>query len=366
MNKLKQNKLKILIFLACSILICSTLFFYDLCENWLNNLFFKNPVANLTDCDLTVHFVDIGQGDCILVDLPDDKIMIVDCGSSANQNKLEIYLNKFFEDKEKIVDYFVITHADEDHYGNGSYIFENYEVKNFYRPSVCTPNETSWEGATINDDIGYKKLIDESLKNEIGCQMFFNNASDDFLNQSEIDYNVRCFSPLEENYQNSNDYSAVLQIEYCGRKILLTGDAETNTEEKLINIYGEELKSDIIKVAHHGSQTSSSINFLREVSPLYAVISVEKGNMYNLPNEEIVARVKAFVGEENIYRTDEMGNVVFGLNSKQKVEEKASIFVKTTKATNVNVKVGWWCVIVLLEGLSFAVIFFVGRKKKEK
>ena len=61
-----------------------------------------------------------------------------------------------------------------------------------------------------------------------------------------------------------------------------------------------------------------------------------------------------------------MGNVVFGLNSKQKVEEKASIFVKTTKATNVNVKVGWWCVIVLLEGLTFAVIFFVGRKKKEK
>lgn len=366
MNKLKQNKVRILIFLVCSILICSTLFFYKPCENWLNNLFFKNPVANLNDCDLTVHFVDIGQGDCILVNFPDNKVMLVDCGSNSNKDKLEMYFNKFFENKEKVIDFFVITHADEDHYGNGSYVFENYEVKNFYRPSVCTPNETGWEGASINDDEGYKKLIDESFKNENGCQMFYNVASDNFLNQSDASYNVRCYSPLEENYQNSNDYSAVLQIEYFGRKILLTGDAESDIETKLINIYGEDLKSDILKVAHHGSKTSSSVNFLREVSPLYAVISVEKGNTYNLPNDEIIARLDSIVGKDNIYRTDNMGNIVFGLNTKQQVDNKASILVKTTKATNVNVKVSWWCVVVLFEGVSFVIIFFVEKKKKEK
>lgn len=369
MNKIKQYKVRILIFLVCSILICSTLFFYKPCENWLNNLFFKNPVVNLADCDLTVHFVDIGQGDCVLVNFPDDKILLVDCGSNVNQSKLEIYLNKYFENKDKVIDYFLITHADEDHYGNGSYVFENFDVKNFYRPSIYTPNEIErygFEDVNVNNDEGYKKLIDGSLQNESGCNMFFNIANDNLLNLNNCNYSVKCLSPLEENYNDSNDYSVVLQIEYANRKILLTGDIESNIENRLIQTYGDELKSDILKVAHHGSKTSSQTNFLSKVSPQYAIISVEKDNIYNLPNQEVMTRLNSIVGQENIYRTDEMGNIVFGLNSKQKIEDKASVIVKTTKAINVNVKVSWWCVIVLVEGLTFVGVFFIGKKKKVK
>lgn len=363
---LKISKTRIIIFAIFSVLIFSTLFFYSTFENWLNILFFNNPVQSISQCELIIHFIDVGQGDSILVCLPDDKIMLVDTGSKVRSDKLEAYLKNFYKTrKDKTLDYLVITHADEDHYGNATIVFENYDVKNCFRPSVFTSSEANARGVVdckINDDIGYVNFV-ESLQAETGCEEYFNTELKNPFNLKNVDYSINFLSPTEEYNEKSNDYSTVIQIEYKNRKILLASDIENEKETELVNLYKDLLESDILKVGHHGSSTSTSQNFLDYVCPKYAIICVGKDNDYGHPNKEVIERLINYTGQENLLRTDQNGNILIGIDKDNIEDGKAKILVKTKIATNIKIKVYWWCVVVFVEISCFCIIFFVKTPK---
>ena len=372
MSKLKITKTRIFVFVLCSILIFSTLFFYKPCEKWLNDIFYREPAIVLNDCELTLHFIDVGQGDSILINFPDDKVMLVDTGPNNSNEKLLQYLGSFYKSRQdKVLDYLVVTHDDEDHYGGASAVLATFDVQNCFRPNVFTSAEAEEKGfidVSINNNSSYKTFI-QTLKNEKenGCNEYYNNKVlsnlPDFIGK---DYLLTFLTPLDEKCDESNDYSAVIQIEYKNRKILLTADAEDNIEERLITLYQESLQSDILKVGHHGSKTSTTSDFLKSVKPSYAIISVGKDNDYKHPSDEVVARLNATVGKDNIYRTDTQGNIIIGLDGDNTTFGKANIVIKTNKVTNIKVQVYWWCFITFMEVGFFCIVFFTNFKKKGK
>ena len=147
-------------------------------------------------------------------------------------------------------------------------------------------------------------------------------------------------------------------LEYNNKKFLFTGDANSDIENRLVNLYKEELKADVIKVAHHGSNDSSSFDFLKYVKPSIAVISVEKYNLYNHPSKETLERLKFCVKDKDILRTDVNGNIIIGVNLNQE------IIVECQQNQLVEIYINWWCVVLFLECLCFGVIYFIKPKNK--
>ena len=162
---------------------------------------------------------------------------------------------------------------------------------------------------------------------------------------------------VEKNPQNSNDYSAVIMIECFGKKILLTADIESDIERKLVDNYGDILNADILKVAHHGSNTSSTDIFIEKVSPSYAIISVGKNN-FGHPNSEVIERLENFVNK-NLYRTDTDGDIVVGINK----DDNSKVLVNSHKRLFSNLKIYWWSVIVLFIIINYLLCFYIKRKK---
>ena len=374
-TKTKSNyTFKIIIFLLISALLCSTFLFNDKLENWLNNLINPKISSEVDDCELKVHFIDVGQGDSILIELPDDKVMLVDSGTGKSEQNLVDYLTSFYSSRSDLdLDYFIITHQDEDHTGNADVVFDMLNVLNFYRPNVYTPQEIEDYGYSdcgVCDTGCYEDMI-EKMYLEPNCDVTVNVSDVDIENSlalpSDCDYNVRFLSPNESTYSDPNNYSPIMILEYMGRKIMLTGDAEKDVEEEVLDLYSYDVLScDVLKLGHHGSSTSTSQDFLNAINPTYAVISVGEGNSYGHPDETILNRVKAYVGNQ-IYRTDINGNIIFGIDKDSVTNGKAEIKISTNKGVIITTHIEWWCVVVAVEGLVFVIIFVPkGKYKVEK
>lgn len=363
MTKLNKGlKIKIIIFTIISILICSSFFFYNSCEVFINNLFYPTLAQNTKDCELKVHFIDVGQGDSIFIELPDNKTMLIDAGPSTSQDELVFYLNNVFKNKEnKNIDYFVLTHPDEDHIGGAGAIFDNFDIKFCYRPSVFTNNEIikfGFENVETNNEPHFTNAIDKMYQEN--CESFITFATDNLFNlKNDCQYSIKFLAPLDERCTDSNDYSAVIMLEYKNKKFLFTGDASTEIEQRLINLYKDELKADILKVGHHGSKGSTSLDFLKYVKPSIAVIPVGENNSYNHPADITLERINSCVKEKDILRTDINGNVVIGINT------NSNIIIDCQKNKVVEIHINWWCVVLFLECLSFAIIFLIKIKDKE-
>ena len=240
---------------------------------------------------MAVHYIDVGQGDAILLQAPTGENMLIDAGPGASEEKLLSYLD---EADVETVDYFVLTHPDEDHIGGADRVFEACTVSTVIMPE-CE-----------RDTKVYQKLID-SIENEEGCEQIEPIYGDVYLVAEGM--TVTVLSPLMEEYDDVNDYSIVLRVDYYETSFLFTGDAGTEVEEQMLDYWEEEkLDCDVLKVGHHGSRTSSSKAFLEAVTPEYAVISSGEGNKYGHPHAEIVARLEKDC--PYVYRTDELGSVV--------------------------------------------------------
>lgn len=255
--------------------------------------------------EMRLHFIDVGQGDATLVELPDGKILLVDGGNGSEEANKAIlrYLNAL---KIERIDYAVITHADVDHFGGFPEIFEYKEVGFAYLPKV---------DATYSDAYAkfHKALVEEK------CETSFSSRS---LSIAGEGYFVRFLFPYtadvqsEGNVGGENDGSAVLWIEYQGVSTLLMGDAPKSVEEKLINdnaldflqVYGVDLQStEILKVAHHGSDGSTGKAFLEYIQAETAVISCGKGNPYGHPTSVTLENLSS--AGVTTYRTDVSGSV---------------------------------------------------------
>lgn len=236
--------------------------------------------------EMKVHFIDVGQGDSILIQV-NYKNILIDSGPKDEKDKLVKYLNSLNIHQ---FDYVIATHPHEDHIGNMAYIINNYKVLNFYSPKIDN-NTTSFEN--MAEALSRKNLKIKVLKA---------NASTINLGENTL---VEVFSPNLDYYDNLNNYSPIIKISYGHNSFLFTGDAEEEIEQEIIT-NNFNLKSDVLKVAHHGSSTSTTKSFLDSVKPKIAVISVGKNNSYGHPTKDTLNKLK----ESKVYRTDINGNIV--------------------------------------------------------
>lgn len=237
---------------------------------------------------LSIHTIDVGQGDSILIQTPSSKNILIDGGDDNSHHIISSYLKK--QNVENI-DYIIATHFDSDHIGGLDNIIDKFNVSNIYAPNY------------ESDTVSYQNLINSCLNKNLNLQCL---SSGDFIN-IEDNINLAVLAPSyiqEENNLNS----IVFRLDYKNKSFLFTGDAEANNELNIINSY--ELNDiDFLKVGHHGSSSSTTSEFVEEVSPDVAVISCGYKNQYGHPHKSTLDTLE----KNNVltYRTDILGNIVF-------------------------------------------------------
>ncbi|MDR1690186.1 MAG: MBL fold metallo-hydrolase [Clostridiales bacterium] len=283
---MKTHTAKIYVRLLASFLVLA--FFLTSCE-WIE-IEFDYGEDYETDGNMSVHIIDVGQGDSIFAQLPQGQTLLIDAGSRGSEDIVIEYISAMGVD---MLDYVVATHPHEDHIGGLDEVISAFEVGKVYMPDAAATSKT------------FEDLLD-AIENS-GCEV-----GTAFAGESLFDFqgvSAEFIAP-NRNYDNLNDASAVIMLDYAGVSFLLAGDAESPSENDIIENYSGNLRADVLKIGHHGSETATSDEFLRQVSPSYAVISCGTGNSYGHPHEEVLDRLE-MLRETQVYRTDLDGTVVF-------------------------------------------------------
>lgn len=243
---------------------------------------------------LIVYFLDVGQADCTLIQLPNGEEVLIDAGNYGDGSYIKNYLENLNVDD---IEYFILTHPHEDHIGSAREIINNFTVKKIYMPDVLASSNLyeSTMLAIENKDI-------ETIFAKPGLIIIDSPG-----------LKLELLSPKSMYYSELNEYSAVARLEYDNTSFLFTGDAESVSELEMLG-GGFNLDSDVLKVGHHGGRTSSSIDFLKAVTPEYSIISCGEDNSYGHPHIETLNRLSD-IGSD-IYRTDELGTIVAVSNGK--------------------------------------------------
>lgn len=234
---------------------------------------------------LYVHFIDVGEADSTYIELPDGKTMLIDAGEVENGEEVANYIADRGTEK---IDFLVGTHPHSDHIGGLATVVNSFDIGNVYMPKAYHSS------AAYENVITAIKNKNMAIDSPMGGEIMY--ETDNLL--------IEVLSPNREEYDNLNNYSIVIKLTYGETSFLFTGDAE---DEVLREITGD-VSADVLKVAHHGSNTSSDADFMKRVSPRYAVIPVGENNQYGHPHwevTELLAEVNA-----KVYRTDENGTVV--------------------------------------------------------
>ena len=350
--------------------LLSTYFVRYEIENFLNGIFYPEVSSDVTNSELKMHFIDVGNADAIAIEMPNGEHMVIDSGDKNDESRTALinYLNNnFFEaGEERIIDYFVLTHSDADHSGGAEILFQTYEIEKCFRPNQYTPDEAEALGIVDDNQIVktavFKNFV-KALNNE-NCEVEFFDVDSDIV---EDDFSIDFIAPLEKSFSVKNNYSPVMILTYAGVKTMFTGDAEKEVEEAILNLYddytGEYAKSvidiDILKVGHHGSTTSSTQDFIDAITPSYAVICTdEENNSYEHPSKTILNRLQSS-GVKKIYRTDLNGNIIIGVASDGTISASLGTFT-------IGFKVEWYQLVIVVGGAGLVLIFTVGTKKKLK
>ena len=232
-----------------------------------------------------IHYIDVGQADAALV-LCDGQAMLIDGGNAEDSNLIYAYLKKLSLDH---LQYIVCTHAHEDHVGGLA------GALNYATVDVAFSPVTSYDSRAFGNFVTY---LDKQ-----GVSITIPKAGDSFSLGSAT---VSILGPINSS-DDPNNTSIVLRIVYGDTSFLFTGDAEREEEQDILNA-GHTLDSTVLKVGHHGSETSTSYVFLREIMPEYAVISVGTGNSYGHPTDAVLSRLRD--ADVKVYRTDLQGDVI--------------------------------------------------------
>ena len=249
-------------------------------------------ITLFSGCDkkeiLSIHIIDVGQGDSILIKTPSDKKILIDGGNEDSEHIVKNYLRK---EKIKTLDIVIATHPDSDHIGSLDYVVNKFNVKTIYMPKQNT------------DSSSYKNLIKACKDKNLNINYLFKG---DILNIDEyIDLVVLSPSYIQ---QDNNLNSIVFNLNYKEKSFLFTGDCEESNEIDIINSFNLN-DVDFLKVAHHGSSSSSTSEFIKETSPDVAVISCGYKNQYGHPHQSTLDTLE----ENNVltYRTDINGDMIF-------------------------------------------------------
>jgi len=355
----------------------------------------------IAESDMTIHYIDVGQADSTLICLPDDTKVLIDAGLNKSGEVIVEYLQSL---NISTIDYFILTHSDADHSGGAVDIFENFEIKNIYRPFQISCRKDSKTGVVSlsqYEKLGYLyESTDEVYKNKLNIvttatyenfikaaynEEYIENGStkqsnvyvmnDGMKIESEIigenNYLIEFFAPLirtgaeDFDYSKSRTYgkatkfygedgadaynnaSPVILLEYNNMQFVFTGDAGSEVEEDFLNSLteNERLRFENIEVfqaGHHGSKTSNSQEFLELLTPEYVVFSCGKNNKHGHPDQEVLDAVKSYTHETSDYilRTDEIGNIAFGFDA------EGDLAYTSYDAGSGGVVVYWWQIAI--------------------
>lgn len=240
---------------------------------------------------LAVHFLDVGQGDAILIETPDGIDVLVDGGPDGNVLR---QLGTALALRDRYIDLIVGTHQDKDHIGGLTDVLERYEVG----AVLMTENEGESSAAS--------RFV-ELVENEDAKVVYARRGHTIALGATaELEV---LFPVLDPSEMESNASSIVLQLRYGDVEFLLTGDSPTQIEEYLVSVEGSQLQSEVLKAGHHGSRTSTGEAFLNAVDPEYVVITAGKDNRYGHPHQEVLDLLETRGVE--IHSTAKDGTVTF-------------------------------------------------------
>ncbi|WP_339271448.1 ComEC/Rec2 family competence protein [Paenibacillus sp. FSL K6-1330] len=235
---------------------------------------------------LQVFFLDVGQGDSTLIRTPKGQHLLIDGGDNHKGEDVVDYLKQL---GVKSLDAIIATHPDADHIGGLDTVINAIPTKSVYAPKVSHTTNTYKDFLLAVKNRGLKIRSAKA-----GLALPLDGVTAEFV------------APVAEYSKDLNAWSAVLRIQYGNTSFLFTGDAEARSEADMLKS-PEILKVDVLKVGHHGSDTSTSQEFLNAVKPTYAVISAGKDNKYGHPKPAIINRLKK--SKATVYRTDTQGTI---------------------------------------------------------
>lgn len=234
---------------------------------------------------LEVHFIDVGQGDATLIKA-DGHAMLIDAGENDKGTAVQLYLQK--QGVEQL-DYLVLTHTDSDHIGGADVIVTKFDIGQIFMSDFKKDNKTYRE---LMDSMKYRHMT--FITPEVGAEYELGSAT---------------FTVIAPNdtYEDANNSSMSLILDYGDTSFLFSGDCEEEAEQDML-ANGLNLDVDVYQVGHHGSKSSSTEEFLDAMSPEYAVISCEEGNSYGHPHAKTLNNLRA--RGIRVFRTDEQGSIV--------------------------------------------------------
>lgn len=243
-----------------------------------------------TQGTMSVDFIDVGQGDCTLI-VSGDNVILIDGGEAGeSENVINFIKNRNITE----IDCCIATHPHSDHIGSLSKVFSEFEIIDVIMPEIpesLIPTSKAYEK--------FMKSVAENTDNVYAAQ-----PGD---NYEYGDVKIEILGPVED-YDNLNDFSVVSRVTFGNTSVMLTGDAETPAEKDILkNNFARS--SNILKVGHHGSRTSSCDEWLKAVNPQYAVISCGLDNDYGHPHKQLIKRLENY--NIDYYRTDLIGTVSF-------------------------------------------------------
>lgn len=247
-----------------------------------------DEAVSVKNIGVTVHFLDVGQGDSEFIELPEGKCMLIDASTAEYGDDIVSTVQDLGYDK---IDYLVATHPHADHIGGMAQVIESLDIGEIYMPKAVSTTKT------------FENLLETISRKNL--QITTATAGKEICTYSDV--TAKFLAPVSDSYDETNDYSAVVKITYGDNSFLFMGDAEKLSEDEMLanDIYS--LEADVLKIGHHGSSSSTGTEFLQAVNPQYAVISCGEGNSYGHPHKETLDLLESF--EVMIFRTDTDGSI---------------------------------------------------------
>lgn len=252
----------------------------------------RNTTVTTADGEISVHYINVEQGDCELIVAEDTRVLI-DTGEAIFSNRVINYISSL---GIRRLDYVIASHPHEDHIGGMADVLEKFTVGKVIMPEI--PN------SILPMTRNFERMLDVISRKKIDAEYSRTGTIIPLGNGAEL----QILAPVHDDYSDLNNFSIVCRLVHGENSFLFTGDIERAAENDILNS-GEYIRSDVLKVGHHGSTSSSTADFIEAVSPKYAVICVGKDNSYGHPKQAVIDRLTKYGAV--ILTTMESGNIVF-------------------------------------------------------